>query len=289
MNILVIGGTRFFGVPMVKSLLKAGHCVTIASRGITKDRFGDFVDRIFLDISDYSSVQKALKGKKFDVVVDKVSYSSNEIMGIINAAHCLRFIYTSTSNVYQLDHFDIKESEFNGNSGLIKWCDRMEASYDINKKNSERVLAQEYENKNWVSVRYPIVLGKNDYTGRLEFYIEHIMNQKVMKIENYDSRICFVEETEAGEFMAFLVECNYYGPINGCSLGTISMREIIKYIESRTGKSAIIDSCGDEAPFNKVQNNSLNIDKAKQLGYHFSHLKDWIYELIDYYIEKYRQ
>ena len=31
MNILVIGGTRFFGIPMVNELLTAGHDVTIAT------------------------------------------------------------------------------------------------------------------------------------------------------------------------------------------------------------------------------------------------------------------
>lgn len=33
MKILVIGGTRFFGIPMVHELLQKGHQVTIATRG----------------------------------------------------------------------------------------------------------------------------------------------------------------------------------------------------------------------------------------------------------------
>lgn len=33
MNILVIGGTRFFGIHMVNELLTAGYDVTIATRG----------------------------------------------------------------------------------------------------------------------------------------------------------------------------------------------------------------------------------------------------------------
>ncbi|MGH4123418.1 MAG: NAD-dependent epimerase/dehydratase family protein [Clostridium sp.] len=33
MNILVLGGTRFFGVHLVDNLLKNGHQVTIANRG----------------------------------------------------------------------------------------------------------------------------------------------------------------------------------------------------------------------------------------------------------------
>ena len=33
MNILVIGGTRFFGIHMVNKLLEQGHDITIATRG----------------------------------------------------------------------------------------------------------------------------------------------------------------------------------------------------------------------------------------------------------------
>ena len=46
MNILVIGGTRFFGIPMVDKLLEAGHDVTIATRGLSPDSFGGRVKRI---------------------------------------------------------------------------------------------------------------------------------------------------------------------------------------------------------------------------------------------------
>lgn len=49
MNILVIGGTRFFGIHMVNELLTAGYDVTIATRGKASDSFGDKVKRIFLE------------------------------------------------------------------------------------------------------------------------------------------------------------------------------------------------------------------------------------------------
>ena len=34
MNVLVVGGTRFFGIPMVEKLIADGHDVTIATRGL---------------------------------------------------------------------------------------------------------------------------------------------------------------------------------------------------------------------------------------------------------------
>lgn len=56
MNILVIGGTRFFGIHMVNELLTAGHDVTIATRGKASDSFGDKVKRIFLERTKEESV-----------------------------------------------------------------------------------------------------------------------------------------------------------------------------------------------------------------------------------------
>ena len=54
MNILVIGGTRFFGIPMIEELLKSGHDVTIATRGLSADSFGSRVKRLILDRTDFS-------------------------------------------------------------------------------------------------------------------------------------------------------------------------------------------------------------------------------------------
>ena len=41
MKILVLGGTRFFGIHMVNDLIEKGHEVTLATRGITPDYFED--------------------------------------------------------------------------------------------------------------------------------------------------------------------------------------------------------------------------------------------------------
>ncbi|HAH19042.1 MAG TPA: NAD-dependent epimerase, partial [Eubacterium sp.] len=74
MNILVIGGTRFFGIPMVDDLLKKGHEVTIATRGMAKDKYGDKVNRIIFDRCNADSIKTQLSNKHFDVVIDKIAY-----------------------------------------------------------------------------------------------------------------------------------------------------------------------------------------------------------------------
>ncbi|MDD3224541.1 MAG: NAD-dependent epimerase/dehydratase family protein [Clostridium sp.] len=56
MKVLVLGGTRFFGVHMVENLIKKGHQVTIATRGNKKDNFGAKVKRIIVDHTDFENM-----------------------------------------------------------------------------------------------------------------------------------------------------------------------------------------------------------------------------------------
>lgn len=49
MNILVIGGTKFFGIHMVNELLAQRHDSTIATRGKAADEYGDKVRRDWED------------------------------------------------------------------------------------------------------------------------------------------------------------------------------------------------------------------------------------------------
>ena len=42
----------------------------------------------------------------------------------------------------------------------------------------------------------------------------------------------------------------------------------------------------DTAPYNGDPEFSINTDKAKALGFEFTDIHDWIYELIDYYISE---
>ena len=52
MKILVLGGTRYFGISMVRELIRQGHDVTIATRQMTKDNFGEAVQRIQVERTD---------------------------------------------------------------------------------------------------------------------------------------------------------------------------------------------------------------------------------------------
>ena len=285
MNILVIGGTRFFGIHMVEELLKMGHDITIATRGQASDSFGDRVKRIIIERTNEDSIKNAFKEKHYDVVIDKIAYCSNDIKYVMENVSCDKYIYMSSTSVYAPKHMDTLETDFDGYSNDFVWCDRMAFPYEGIKRQAEYALWQKYQDKKWVAVRYPFAIGKDDYTKRLLFYVEHTMKSIPMNIDNLDYQMGYIRSDEAGKFIAFLVDKDVNGAINGSSEGTISIKEIIDYVEKKTGTKAIIDKEGDEAPYNGEPEYSINTEKANALGFRFSRLNDWIYELLDYYIE----
>lgn len=285
MKILIIGGTRFFGIHMVNELLAKGHDITIATRGKAVDDYGNKVKRIILDRTNETSMKNALANRHYDVVIDKIAYCSNDIKYVMEAVDCDKYIYMSSTAVYESLHINIMESDFNGISKKLVWCNREAFPYEEIKRQAEYVLWQVYSDKNWIAVRYPFVIGKDDYTKRLLFYVEHTMKSIPMNIDNLDYQIGFIRSDEAGKFMAFLVDKDFRGAVNGSARGTISIKEIIEYVENKTRTTAIIDNSGEDAPYNGVAEYSINTDKAEALGFRFSALQDWIYELLDYYIQ----
>ena len=285
MKILVLGGTRFFGVHMVNDLIEKGHEVTIATRGQAPDDFGDSVMRIRLDRTDEDSIKAMISDTHYDVIIDKIAYCSNDVRKLLDNSDCDKYIYMSSTAVYDPLHPNTKEDDFDGNSGELIWCDRPDFSYDVVKRHAEYALWQKYSDKKFVAVRYPFVIGKDDYTKRLYFYVEHVLKQMPMKVDNLNNKMSFIRSDEAGKFISFLVDKDFTGAVNGCSRGTVSVKTILDYIEKETGFSAVLSDDGDPAPYNGMQEYSINTQKAESLGFEFTDINDWIFGLLDYYID----
>ncbi len=282
MRILVVGGTRYFGIPMVNALLAKEHDVTIATRGNAKVSFEGEVKQIIFDRTDPISVKNALGNQKFDVIIDKIAYGSNDVKALLENVCCDRYIQMSTCSVYFKDHANITEDEFVTSNYPLEWADRL-PDYDKTKRNAERAVLEYMDRSDCTFVRYPIVLGENDYTGRLRFCIEHISNGQSMYVDDLEMAMSFIHEKEAGEFIAYLVDHPVSGAVNGCSNGTVKISDIINYVEKKLGKKAILDESGDAAPFNGLTDTlSFSTEKAGAAGYAFSDLDSWIYKLIEF-------
>jgi len=186
----------------------------------------------------------------------------------------------SSCAVYSNDHENIKEDEFIPENEKLVWKDRDE-DYPEGKRQAERAALYYLDPSQCIFVRYPVVMGPNDYTGRLKFYVDHIQTGKSLYVDDMDRAMAYIHEEEAGEFIAHLINKDINGPVNGSSLGMISPKDIISYIEDRSGKKAIIDNAGDPAPYNGASDNiSYDLSKALSTDFRFSNINDWIFGLI---------
>jgi len=286
MKVLVIGGTQFMGVHLVRNLIKSGDDITIATRGKTPDPFGHNVTRITLDRTDGETIKYALAGLTFDVIYDTQAYCSNEIKMLLDVVTTRRYIQVSTLSVYFEDlKPQLQEHDYDPHTRELIWCNRTDFHYGIIKQQAENAIFQAYPHIDAVAVRFPYVIGVDDYTKRLLFYVEHIVKGQKMHIDNLETEFAFVNSQEAGEFLAWLGGQDFTGPINAASYGTNTLKEIIDYIENQTGKKAIIGEDGAKAPYNGTPSYSLDLSTSKENGFTFSDLTDWLYPLLDALIE----
>lgn len=288
MNILVLGGTRFFGIHTVRALIEHGHHVTLGTRGQHGDPFGYAVERLHLDRTSPVSLQSALAHCHFDVVIDKLAYASNDVRALEGALHCDRYIQMSTTAVYQPKRMNTPEEDFDPASGPLVWCNRGDFPYDEIKRQAERAIVQHLRPAQAVLVRYPFVVGMDDYTGRLAFYVAHALRGVPMYIDNLDCPMGLISSEEAGRFMAFLAESSFTGAINGASPGGVSIREILAYVKRKTGCAACLSPNGEPAPYNGEPAYTISTRRAQAIGFSFSELSTWLWPLVDQLIEQLR-
>ncbi|GIN41007.1 NAD-dependent epimerase/dehydratase family protein [Heyndrickxia oleronia] len=281
---LVLGGTRFFGVKLVHSLIRQGVEVTVATRGKTNIHFSDKVKLITFDRNNLDSFQTAFEGGQWDVVYDQICYSGVDARNAIEIFQdkTKKYIFTSTLSVYDLQDKELVETDFDPYTYPIDLKEKDEVSYQEGKRQAEAVFFQK-ASLPVTAVRFPIVLGGNDYTERMTFYINKVLNDEVIYLRNLDASISFVNEDEAGDFLTWIAQTNFEGPINCCTNGSVTLREFISFIELAAGKKAkveITQSDNKQTPYSIPKSWTMSNQKARDLGYHFQDIHQWLPELI---------
>ncbi len=99
MRILVMGGTRFVGRPLVGRLQAAGHQLTLFTRG--RQPVPEGVEHLVGDRTEDAGLA-ALEGRPFEVIVDSSGRSREDSQRVVarTGAPSHRFVYVSSAGVY---------------------------------------------------------------------------------------------------------------------------------------------------------------------------------------------
>ncbi|MEK4231031.1 NAD-dependent epimerase/dehydratase family protein [Solibacillus sp. FSL H8-0538] len=283
-NILVLGGTRFFGRKLVEQLIEEGHHLTIVTRGQTINPFGDEVEHIQLDRRDKEAFAAAVAGRSFDIVYDNICYSPNEAKAFCDIfnGRIGKLVLTSTLSTYAIDGMAKVEADFDPFTYEIRMGNIEDFTYGEGKRQAEAVFYK-YAEFPVVAVRFPIVMGEDDYTKRLHFHVHRVANGEPIGFVNMDAKMSFIQASEAARFLLWAGMSGVEGPFNATANGVISLKALLELVEEATGKRAKIALLGNEdirSPYAIPSSWYMHNTKAQQAGFTFSDLHSWLQELV---------
>ena len=114
MNILVIGGTKFIGPPVIRHLINMGHEVTVFHRGKTQAELPDSVHHLLGDRRCLSDFKSRFEQLAPEVVLDMFAYTQDDAQTLMKTFKGIaqRVVVISSIDVYRV--YDIlwgKESD----------------------------------------------------------------------------------------------------------------------------------------------------------------------------------
>lgn len=255
-NILLLGGTRFVGKNVLRLLQEqSDYKIFVASRReISAENFIKF------DRKNLEDLIKIFSTYDFDVVVDFINFSASDTEKLLSALNkCEKkphlvsistiYAYSSPENleesrVYYEKDFDplSMELDFEMTSG---W------DYTKGKQSMEAYLKRYYASTKSTVLRFPIILGEDDYTGRTYFYTELINKNKQIGLSGKGKRSNYIFSLEAAQAIFFFIKTLQGGTFNVALNDSLNEREILELYCDFYGKN-----------IEEVWNKSLELTKS---------------------------
>jgi len=185
-KILIMGGTRFIGVYLSRLLVKAGHEVTLFTRGKspvtqklageTDQEYAEFSSKVLHikgDRQDFEFLKTKLSASGFDVVYDINGREAVEVEPILDALPNIeQYIYCSSAGVYLksdiLPHFETDAVD--------------PKSRHKGKLNTENLLTR--RGVNWTSLRPVYIYGPLNYNPVEEWFFHRLKAGRPIPIPN---------------------------------------------------------------------------------------------------------
>jgi nucleoside-diphosphate-sugar epimerase len=101
-KVLVMGGTQFNGLALVRELVRGGHDVTILNRGKSPGAVPPGVRRLVADRTDHASLRAALGSEDYDVVHDVTAYRPEDVAFMLEhfRGRTGHYVFVSSTVIY---------------------------------------------------------------------------------------------------------------------------------------------------------------------------------------------
>ena len=265
---LLIGGSRFVGPPLIDVLLQRGHEVSVFNRGILQ--------------SAYRKGVRFIKGNRdggfdmrdrFDAVIDMCAYTGEQTRRALRDLNFDFFVHMSTAAVYKKqEKFPIREDTELGSRPALG---------DYGEGKIECELALKKSAVAFAVIRPVYILGPQNYVERERFLYAKIKNgDPIVLPGNGQALIQFTFARDVAASLALLAEKEIGGAFNCAGSEVITLKGLVEEMAAIMERSARVEynaaSDGDnfnlaEFPFANLNLYCAN-DKLTRLGISFTDL-----------------
>jgi len=284
---LIIGGTRLFGVALVRRCLAAGHRVALATRGRAADPFGDRVRRIVVDRSDRAAMTAAFAGARYDLVYDQVCYTARDAAIAVDvfAGRAVRYVMASTIEVYR-PLLGRGRAPFVEDDAALTAID--DDTYGTGKRQAEALLAALPA----VRVRIGHVLaGPEDFTGRLASYVQLARTGAPLRHAATSAPTSFIGVDAISALLAWLGDHDFVGALNaaGHAWSAVELQRRVATVLGVPARFQPIEAASEPgalSPFDYAAPYTMSTARLDALGYPAAPSTDWLDDAIRRHAER---
>ena len=243
LDILIIGGTGFTGPEQVEHAIARGHRVTIINRNKTRPDF--FKGRVEQLIGDLSGDMSALKGRKFDVVIDIPTMYPYWVRNVAQylTGNVGLYVFISTESVYP-DNSKPWADETDRLATLPEGVDpymtptSSRQNYGPLKAFCEQLVQKTYPDS--LIIRPGLIVGPLDPSDRFTYWPMRIdQGGEVMAPGSPSDPVQIIDSRDLAEWTIRMAENHETGPYNACGPAKeLGMGEMLSGIKSAINSNA---------------------------------------------------
>ncbi|MFM7549282.1 MAG: NAD-dependent epimerase/dehydratase family protein [Cyanobacteriota bacterium] len=226
MKILVMGGTRFVGKPVVTQLLAQGHAVTLFTRG--RQPAPEGVEHLVGDRADATALDQ-LQGRRFEVIVDSSGRNLEDTRSVLERTGepALRLVYVSSAGVYA-------DSEL--------WPLSEESATDPESRHAGKLHTENWLRQQGIpftSFRPTYIVGPGNYNPVESWFFDRIVHGRAVPLPGDGSTITqigHVNDLAAAMVRCIAVEAAANRIYNCTSVQGITFRGLVAAAARACGK-----------------------------------------------------
>ncbi|MCD9021840.1 SDR family oxidoreductase [Cohnella silvisoli] len=238
MRILILGGTVFLGYHLVQNAVKAGHDVTIFTRGKTNV---DLFPEVEMLMGDRDGNLASLAGRRWDAVIDTSGYVPRVVRDSVKLLADLTEQYTFISSISVYRDFLKPGTDENYPVGELEdpSTEDVASSYGQLKALCEQEVEAGMPGRALL-IRPGLIVGPQDPTDRFTYWPARISKGgSVLAPGHLDASVQFIDVRDLAEWTIRMVEARKTGVYNATGPDhRLTMQDLLEQCKEVTNSDA---------------------------------------------------